>query len=310
VDLFPILKGAATWVPWLYKPERGRTGGTIAARYCYAVWLRHLVLLESCGLSTHYRSVAELGPGDSLGISIAALLTGSDYVVALDIVRYARGTANESVLTELCELLALREPVPDATEMPGVHPRLSDYTFPRFLGDSRLQRALAPERIAAIRAAVTSESGNGMVRYYVPWQKCWNADEASVDLVFSQAVLEHVEDLEDVHRRLAAGVKIGGVASHVIDFRSHKLTSGWDGHLQYGSLAWSLVKGRRPYLLNRRAPSKHLKAIADAGFEVVRVLRTTATPTVPSGKLHAQFRDWSDEDRSTATMVVVAKRVR
>jgi hypothetical protein len=310
VDLIPIIKGAATWVPWLYKAERGHTGGAIAARYCYAVWLRHLVLLESCGLTTHYPSVAELGPGDSLGISIAALLTGSDHVAALDVVRYARGSSNERVLTELRELLARREPVPDATEMPAVHPCLSDYKFPPFLGDARLKRALTPERLDAIRAAVTAESNDGMVRYYVPWQKCWNAEGQSVDLVFSQAVLEHVEDLDAVQSRLAAGVRIGGVASHVIDFRSHKLTSGWDGHLRYGSLAWNVVKGRRPYLLNRRAPSEHLTAIENAGFSVIRTLRTTAAPTVPRHKLHPQFRNWSDEDRSTATMVVVAKRVR
>lgn len=310
MDLYPILKGAATWVPGLYKAERGHTGGTIAARYCYAVWLRHLALLESCGLTTHYPCVAELGPGDSLGISIAALLTGSDRVAALDVVRYAKGPTNESVLTELCELIARREPVPDATEMPAVHPRLADYRFPRFLDDSRLQSALAPERIEAIRAAVTEESVNEMVCYYVPWQKCWRAAGTSVDLVFSQAVLEHVEDLDAVHSGLAAGVRVGGVASHVIDFRSHGLTSGWDGHLRYGSLAWSLVKGRRPYLLNRCAPSEHLRAIENAGFELVRTLRTAAAPTVPRHKLHAHFRNWSDEDRSTATMVVVARRVR
>jgi hypothetical protein len=194
--------------------------------------------------------------------------------------------------------------------MPAVHPRLFNYAFPGFLCETRLQRALAPERIDAIRAALIADSPNGIVRYYVPWQKCWKADGSSVDLVFSQAVLEHVEDLEAVHAALAAGVRIGGVASHVIDFRSHKLTSGWDGHLRYGRLLWSLVKGRRPYLINRRAPSEHLSAIEDAGFEVVRTVRTTAKPTVPRHELHAQFRRWSDEDRSTATMVVVAKRVR
>lgn len=310
LDIFPILKGATTWVPWVYNAERGRTGGTIAARYCYSVWLRHLVLLESCGLPTRYGSVAELGPGDSIGISMAALLTGTDRVDALDVVRYARGPVNERVLSELCELLARREPIPDATELPAVHPRLSNYAFPRFLDEAVLAESLAPERVAAIRAAVTGESANAIVRYHVPWQECWSPDGEGVDLVFSQAVLEHVENLEQVHARLAAGLRISGLASHVIDFRCHKLTRGWDGHLQYGNLTWKLVKGRRPYLLNRRSPSEHLKAIERAGFDIVRALRTEATPTIPRDRLHAQFRNWSDEDRCTASMVVVAKRTR
>ena len=42
MQLFPLLKGIATFVPGLYDPKRGATGGSVTARYCYSVWLRHL----------------------------------------------------------------------------------------------------------------------------------------------------------------------------------------------------------------------------------------------------------------------------
>ncbi len=310
MELLPVLKGAATYIPWLYRAERGHTGGTIAARYCYGVWLRHLSLLEACGLPTQYDTVAELGPGDSLGISIAALLTGTKRIDALDVVRYARDQASQSVLTELVDLLTRREQIPDATELPAVHPRLSDYRFPRFLNRQRLAQSLSVEWVEKIRTAVSTDSENSVIRYHVPWHERWSATGANVDLVFSQAVLEHVEDLHGVHERLAAGLAIGGVTSHVIDFRSHRLTSGWDGHLQYGSRIWKVVKGRRPYLLNRCAPAEHLRVMRGAGFEIVRALRVTSSPTVHRQQLAAQFRDWSDEDLSTSTMVVIARRVR
>ena len=54
------------------------TGGSISASYCYSVWLRHLVTTAGCGLNCNPRTVAELGPGDSLGVGLAALLSGAE----------------------------------------------------------------------------------------------------------------------------------------------------------------------------------------------------------------------------------------
>jgi len=170
--------------------------------------------------------------------------------------------------------------------------------------------ALATERIARIEAVLAGEPSDGLdIRYYVPWQQCWSGSGPGVDLVMSQAVLEHVEDIEGVHRSLAAGLKIGGAASHVIDFRCHKMAGTWDGHLQYGDRLWKIVKGRRPYLLNRRSPSEHLRAMESAGFEILRAARVEAAPTIPRSSLAGRFSSWDEADRSTATMVVIARRI-
>ena len=48
------------------------TGGTDSVRYCYSVWLRHLVLAYENGYKKIPERVAELGPGDSLGIGLSA----------------------------------------------------------------------------------------------------------------------------------------------------------------------------------------------------------------------------------------------
>jgi len=310
MQLLPILKGVATWVPVLYDPKRHGTGGTVSARYCYSVWLRHLALLEACGLPTHYESVAELGPGDSLGISLAALLTGSNRVDTLDVVRYANTPHNLEVLAQLARMLGAREPIPDERELPLVYPRLRSYAFPDFLDERRLEAALQEQRVQRIAAAVSGASSDVSVTYYVPWQECWKPDAGGADLLISQAALEHVEDVEGVQRSLAAGLRIGGIASHVIDFKSHGMTPTWDGHLEYGDALWKVVKGHRPFLLNRRSPSEHLQAMRRSGFEIIRTERVTASPTIPRAHLNPAFRDRSEEDRSTTDMVVVARRVR
>jgi hypothetical protein len=309
MELLPILKGAGTWVPGVYNIAKKRTGGTVSARYCYSVWLRHLKLLHSCGLPTSFDSVAELGPGDSIGTSLMALLTGTNRVDALDVVRYANTAGNRVILNQLVQLLARREPIPDANELPGVYPRLPDYAFPAFLDDARLAAALDSKRVSGISEAVNGAPSGIGVSYRVPWQHVWTRDSSPVDLVFSQAALEHVEEPDEVHRLLAAGLKLGGAASHVIDFRSHGLTETWDGHLQYGDVTWKIVKGRRPYLLNRHSPSDHLAAMKRSGFEIIRVSRIEVPPTIPRHSLNQRMRNWSDEDLSTSTMIVVARRV-
>ena len=81
-----LLYGFFTFIPGVNKLRKKPTGGTISARYCYSVWLRHLVMASNNKLNTSPKIVAELGPGDSLGIGIASILTGSDSYYAFVVV--------------------------------------------------------------------------------------------------------------------------------------------------------------------------------------------------------------------------------
>ena len=88
-----ILFGIATYIPgfWpLYdKLYKYISPGTVSARYCYTVWLRHLSIVQGTGLSTTPKVVAELGPGHSIGIGLAALISGAEQYYGLDAVQYA-----------------------------------------------------------------------------------------------------------------------------------------------------------------------------------------------------------------------------
>jgi hypothetical protein len=282
----------------------------VSARYCYSVWLRHLRVMHSfCGHVPRYRA-AELGPGDSLGIGLAAMLSGVEALEALDVVRYASSQLNRTILRELLELFRARAPIPDETEFPDLQPRLKSYAFPHdLLTDELLARSLSDQRVAAIEAALNGVCSPVSIEYHVPWSERSIQKSSQLDIVYSQAVLEHIEDIDFTHRTLAKNMRDGGVALHAIDFRSHCITPGWDGHLQYSSAIWWLVKGRRPYLLNRRSPSEHLRAMEKAGFKILAQTRVCAEPTISVTQCARPFRTWSEEDRRTTSMTVVAVRV-
>lgn len=309
MQVWPIVKGAATWVPLLYDAERGSTGGTRSARYCYAVWMRHLLGLIECGMLSVPRAVAELGPGDSLGIGLAAILSGADRLHAFDVVRYAHNDRNLAVLRELVALFRARAEVPGEQEFPNVFPRLKDHTFPSSLRARSLDSLLTDERVEAVaRALREGDSGGIEISYVVPWNRVPCGADRNVDLVYSQAVLEHVEELAETYRAMAGWLRPGAYASHVIDFRSHHITPGWDGHLQYPARLWRIVRGRRPYLLNRQSVSAHLDAMRSNGLEILSIERERREPTVSRAQLASEFRHLSDADRETCTVRLVTRR--
>lgn len=302
-----LLAGLATWIPG-YDAVR-TTGGTDSARYCYSVWLRHLVLARECGhLGGVPKSVAELGPGDSIGIGLAALLSGAERYRAFDLVRYTHLDRMVPILEELVTLFRQRAPVPDESEFPALKPTLPDYRFPRdLLPDEVLERTLAPERVEAIRIA-TSQVGMvpSMIAYEAPWVDPTTVQASSVDFIFSQAVLEHIDDLDGVYGAMRRWLSPHGVMSHQIDFRCHRKADTWDGHWTYSDTAWKVVVGRRRYLLNRMPHSRHIELLARHGFRVI-IDRTTRSPsTLTRRQLSRRFRGLSEDDRTTSGAYIIA----
>jgi hypothetical protein len=256
--------------------------------------------------------VAELGPGHSLGAGLAALLCGADRYCALDRSPLATAGTPDCSLEELVALFTRREAVPGELELPAVRPLLSSYEFPhRLLDEPTLEAALAPARVQAIAAALdglrTGEQG-GLIEYHAPWSSRRRIRRESVDHLFSQAVLEHVDDVAGAYRGMHRWLRPGGVMSHQIDFRSHATSELWNGHWGIPSLKWAVIRGRRGYLINRLPLSGHLRAMERAGFEIVGRRLVTGGKGLARADLAARFSDISDEDLQTSGAFVVAIR--
>lgn len=305
-----LLSGLATWLPG-YDHVRV-TGGTDSARYCYSVWLRHLVLAAASGRlqAGVPRIVAELGPGDSVGIGIAAILSGAERYYALDLLPYSDLRRSRALLDELVGLFRARESIPGEDEFPSLKPALADHAFPHaLLRDDALRAALDPTRLAAIGAAIDRASdAPTMIVYQAPWNDPAVIRPGSVDFIFSQAVLEHVDDLEAVYAAMRTWLAPGGLMSHQIDFRSHRKADTWDGHWTYSDLAWRVVVGRRAFLLNREPYSCHVGLLRRNGFEVLVERPVRAESSLPRARLASRFRVLSDLDRTTSGAYLLAAR--
>ena len=247
------------------------TGGTNNARYCYSVWLRHLnyyMLNSNRGIPC---TVAELGPGDSIGIGLSAILSGVEHYFALDVLRFWDSNKNIRIFDELLELFRRREDIPGDVEFPNVFPKIKDYAFPEMvLSEAVLKMSLSSSRIERIRKELQApdDPANTIIKYQIPWYDSKVIQAGSVDLIISQAVLEHVDDLENAYSAMSLWLNDEGLMSHAIDFKCHGMTKSWNGHWCLSEFEWQMVRGGRVYAINRQPLSVHIKLLEKNGFNL------------------------------------------
>jgi SAM-dependent methyltransferase len=132
---------------------------------------------------------------------------------------------------------------------------------------------------------------------------------ASVDLIFSHAVLEHVRrnEFADVMAETRRILKPGGIASHQVDLRDH--LGGGLNNMRIGSRWWeSGFMASSGFYTNRLRFPEMCRAFSDAGFsvEVVSKDRWQALP-MPVGSLAAEFRHFSEEDLLVSSFHVLLR---
>jgi hypothetical protein len=307
-----VVKGALTFIPGAESilPKRN-AGGFPGTAYSYGVWLKHVALLSQNGIDGAVESVAELGPGDSLGLGIAALLSGTDRFYGLDVVAHTNPAQNLNVLDELTDFLRRRAPRP-TKGWPDFDDLLDSKLFPsQVLTDQRLSASLSPQRVERIRQMLTTQTeqaGSITLAYRVPWSDPKVVEKDSIDLILSQAVLEHVTDINKTYQAMYSWLKPGGVMSHQIDFQSHELTTAWNGHRAIPDWLWNIMMGKRTYFINREPWSVHKRAISDCGFETLCAMQRYRTDGISRSRLSDRWRNISDDDLNCSEVFVQARK--
>jgi hypothetical protein len=286
-----------------------RGGGAASASYCYGVWLKHLALLHASGMRDLPQTVAELGPGGSLGIGLAALLSGAQSYYGLDVVTYTDAVRNLGVLEGLVALFKQRAARPQKG-WPDFDEHLDGKLFPgSILTDEVLDQALDERRIESIRAALRDgAAGDITIKYVVPWNDPATIAEGSVDVLLSHSVLEHVNDLAGTYEAMAMWVKPGGWMSHQVDLTSHASADTWNGHWAHSERMWKLVVGKRPYLINREPCSQHLGLMGKSGWNVACALKRTREDGIARPQLAPRWDHLTDEDLACSGLFVQAQR--
>lgn len=223
-----------------------------------------------------YYSVLELGPGDSLATAVIAAAHGASKIYLVDTGRFAIGTDIATYNALADRLGELGHPAPGA---------------PYRTVDTMLSATRAVYLTDGIRSLES-------------------LPDASVDLVFSQAVLEHVglSEFDATIRGLYRLQKPGSVGSHRVDLQdhlSHSLHS-----LRFSQAVWeSRLLSSSGFYTNRLRASQVVGVFEDAGYEIVNSAadRWPQLP-LPAAKMHPDFARLSEDDLRVSGIDIVARR--
>ena len=167
-------------------------------------------------------------------------------------------------------------------------------------------------RIRKIRAEILDpcNPANVYIKTFVPYDSLeMPIPKNSIDFLFSQAVLEHVNHPERTYEIMKHALKKGGVMSHTIDFSCHYTTRSWNGHWLYNDFQWAIIQGRRSFLLNRMPFSKHVELHKHSGFEMLHQISEKRTNKLRRKSLAKRFKKLSDDDLNTTGAYVLSMKV-
>ncbi len=310
--IIPVAKGLLKKI-LVHRKFSTSTSGTDDGHYCYSVWLRHLIHAHKAGYTVKNSTVAELGPGDSLGIGLAALICGAEKYYAMDVYKYWDIERNLRIFDHIVDLFKNKTTIPDQSEFPKVFPVLDDYRFPaHILTDELMNEMLAPDRLHTLREELRLiDSGNNIhIRYFIPWNLTENVHHGTVDFFFSQAVLEYVDDLERAYRKFNKWLKHGALMTHCIDFSAHGITPTWNGHWTFSNAQWKLAHGNNQILLNRAPRSEHHQLMEKSHFTVLACEDKIRPTHIGPQHFHDNYAHLTKEDAHTFASFFVAKKNR
>ena len=294
-----LLGGLATFLlPPLAEVMGRRNYPRVGADYYYRVWLSHVCMADHFGCWEAPETVLEIGPGNSLGVGLAALLTGVRQYLAYDRNALLHPPTNPQLLTEIAQLYQRKADFAES----GSGLLYTAFPHPLFSAE-RLACFLSPQWRQQLVDAL--EHRNELIRYY-------NDPAAvaarSVDYLFSHSVLEHVDDLAAMYASMWQWLKPGGLMTHSIDFSSHGSSNHWNGHWTVPDWLWRLMKGKRRYFLNRVPLAQHQALLARQGFELKGVHSLTRASLLTRADLAPRFRDLPEADLTTSSAFLVARK--
>lgn len=263
------------------------------ANYAFLVYKYHIgQLRKKCNFYIKDKVIVEVGPGSNLGLSLILIASGASKVHNID--KYNSLSQNLSQLyKELVEKIR-RNPnwlfVEESVDSETVQKRLKGViTFK----DNE--------------AVLNSEK----VIYNCP---CDAANlpfgDATIDLVLSHAVLEHVTNLPKVISEMARVLKPRGYVSCHIDLRDHRDFNTPLDFLRYPPALWNIINYKGSHG-NRIRFCEYLRLFHRAGFEVVdchaQVLKDI--PEVVKKGFYKKFRNLSEDEISVLRFYLIARRL-
>jgi SAM-dependent methyltransferase len=258
-------------------------------------WTTSMGYLSDVNFSVSGARLMEIGTGWHPALPVCFALAGADSIATFDIVRLM----GETVTSRLLE--SLEEHLPKIADLAGkslaeVHARLLELRQSSNLGELL---------------------GKSRIEYFAPADgRATGLESDSIDLVYSNSVLEHVhrDEIRGLMEESFRVLKPEGLAMHNVGCNDHYAffdkSISFVNFLRYGEREWRLWNNPIQYQNRLRAP-EFLDLAAQAGFEAI-YKRTHVRPgtleALADMRIAPQFDRFSRDELAATTVDFIARK--
>ena len=308
IPFYPYLAGLSTYVPGLH--NFAPLSAAESSIYATSVFVRHISnYLQHQEEKVLPNVILELGPGNSVGFGLAAMLLYECDYMSLDVGEFFDPTINLVALDEIYEQLSAGtfdssdisiDFMPKNRNTIQVHdiqtlsPSETTITDRYNLLRSRIQEPLPCPLKERWTTPILQKETNSI---FLSSRRFPNPTR--VEAVFSQAVLEHIDDLPGLFIHLVSTGAPNAVHSHHVDLSCHNLTREWNGHWAFSDAQWRIIRGRRPQFINRAPESYLLTLFKNLNLPIIHQerYRNTDRPSIRKNqsRINSSPSDFSAE---------------
>ena len=229
----------------------------------------------------HDKRLLEYGPGDLPGVAMLMMASGARQTICVDRFPLVQLSAKNCQIAQI-----LLDRLPQVQR---------DRVLACFVESGRLDSGCRPDKVQYL---VKPSGLSGL--------------QNEIDVVFSRAVLEHVNDLPATFRDMHDALKPGGIAIHQVDLKSHGLHRANPlDFLCWPHWLWSLMYSAKG-VPNRLRINAYRDAIRAAGLEILLLepglLAAEKEIRAVRPQLASAFRNLPDEDLSWLEFWLVCQK--
>lgn len=258
-------------------------------------WTLSMGYLSEVGFCVRGKRLMEIGTGWHPALPICFVLAGAGSVKTFDLVRLL----SEKLTFRLLD--SLEQYVPKIADLAGRDPAIVHARLQEFRRSKNLSELL-------------SKSG---IEYFAPADACATGLEAdSIDLVFSNSVLEHVrrEVMAALMEESFRVLRPGGLALHNVACGDHYAhfdkSISHVNFLQYGEREWRLWNNPMQYQ-NRMRAQEFVDLATYAGFRVISK-KTHIVPgtmeALASMRIASEFDRFSRDEIAETTVDFIGRK--
>tara|TARA_Y100001958_G_C21248633_1_gene581700 strand:- start:10470 stop:11405 length:936 start_codon:yes stop_codon:yes gene_type:complete len=284
-----------------FKPTINETGGTSNPNYCYSLFLRTFnSYFKYCNKIP--KGILEVGPGDSNVVSLLWLMIGSKKVISIDAYEYLKKDQLIDNFKSSSELL-----INKSFCKSNINPKLNLNIY------EKLWTILPPlKELRKRQKIILNEIHNfnlnkeSKMFSYIPNYTLKQKFSLKFDLIFSQAVFEHIKEPKKVLNFIHNNLSNNGIVYTSVDFKSHGSSTLFNGHYLFSESQYKKISSLYLFRFINRLPPSWFEKYLNKKFKLLEQNNINEKSLISYNEIKS--KDILEEDLSISSSLFISKK--